>query len=716
MLKRLLIFVYSVLVVTMAIATIVEKYQGTAFTQSHIYASWWFTVLWAVLTALGIAWIVRRRMRKAYLLTLHLSFVVILAGALLTRLTSRSGMMHLREGMEVSHYEQWGDDGSTTPEKLPFSIRLERFDITYHEGTSSVSDYVSHIKVATPADTMQAIVSMNNIFTRKGVRLYQNSFDTDGKGSFLTVSIDPWGIAVNYLGYALLFISLIWMLITPQGTFRKLLSDKRLSSTVLLVLLSIGYGTPKLSAAPRVLPETTAEQFGRLHMLYNGRICQLQTYAIDFTKKICGKRSYNGYSAEQVLTGFIFYHADWSHEPLVKVKSGAVRERLGLGKNVSVDDFFGNGDYILGPLLQEYYQGQQDKLHKDVLELDDKLQLIFELRQEVPLRLFPYSSKEGLKWYSPADKLPPEMEESRQQYIHTIMPLLRDAAEAGHDNVVAEGIGKMQGYQKRYGGTSLPSQVRTWAERTYNGVPFTTLLFMLNLGMAIVSLFAGRLSRIVLVVSALLQTLVLALRWIISGNAPMSNGYETMLLMAWIATWLAIAMARRARIMVTFGFLTSGFFLLVSHLGQLNPQISHLMPVLNSPLLSIHVSIIMLAYTLLCMTFACGVTALLRPQKALYLQRLSMLFLYPSLSALGVGIFTGAIWANISWGTYWSWDPKETWALITLMTYAVAAHRHTLSSLQRARTYHLFMVLAFLTLLMTYFGVNYFLGGMHSYA
>ncbi len=168
--------------------------------------------------------------------------------------------------------------------------------------------------------------------------------------------------------------------------------------------------------------------------------------------------------------------------------------------------------------------------------------------------------------------------------------------------------------------------------------------------------------------------------------------------------------------MVTFGFLTSGFFLLVSHLGQLNPQISHLMPVLNSPLLSIHVSIIMLAYTLLCMAFACGVTALLRPQKALYLQRLSMLFLYPSLSALGIGIFTGAIWANISWGTYWSWDPKETWALITLMTYAVAAHRHTLSSLQRARTYHLFMVLAFLTLLMTYFGVNYFLGGMHSYA
>ena len=716
MLKRILILVYSALVVTMAIATIVEKYHGTGFAQSHIYASWWFSTLWAVLAAVGIAWIVRRRMRKAYLLTLHLSLVVILAGALLTHLTSRSGMIHLREGMEVRHYEKWVDDDSTTPEKLPFSLRLEWFDITYHEGTSSVSDYVSHIKVSTPTDTMPAIVSMNNIFSGKGVRLYQNSFDTDGKGTFLTVSIDPWGITVSYLGYALLFVSLIWMLITPQGTFRKLLSDKRLGTTVILMLLSIGWGTPRLSAAPHVLPETTAEQFGRLHQLYNGRISQLQTYALDFTKKLCGKRNYNGYSAEQVLTGFIFYHTDWSHEPLIKVKSSALRERLGIGKEASVDDFFGKGDYILGPLLQEYYQGQQGKLHKDALELDDKLQLIFELRQEVPLKLFPYSSKEGLKWYSPADKLPQDMEESRQQYIHTILPLLREAAKAGRHSVVDEGIGKISGYQKRYGGTSLPSHVHTWAERLYNGIPFTTLLFMLNLGMAIVSLFAGRLSRIVLVVSALLQTLVLALRWIISGNVPMSNGYETMLLMAWIATWLAIAMARRARIMVTFGFLTSGFFLLVSHLGQLNPQISHLMPVLNSPLLSIHVSIIMLAYTLLSMTFACGVTALLRPQKALYLQWLSMLFLYPSLSALGIGIFTGAIWANISWGTYWSWDPKETWALITLMTYAVAAHRHTLPSFQRARSYHLFMVLAFLTLLMTYFGVNYFLGGMHSYA
>ena len=196
----------------------------------------------------------------------------------------------------------------------------------------------------------------------------------------------------------------------------------------------------------------------------------------------------------------------------------------------------------------------------------------------------------------------------------------------------------------------------------------------------------------------------------------MSNGYETMLMMAWFAEVMSLIMSRRFPIMTTFGFLMSGLFLLVSHIGQMNPQITHVMPVLNSPLLSIHVSIIMLAYALLGMTFACGVTALVNRKKSAYLQALSLLFLYPSLAALSMGIFTGAIWANVSWGSYWSWDPKEVWALITLMVYAVAAHRQSLPLLRRPIPYHVYMVLSFLTLLMTYFGVNYFLGGMHSYA
>ena len=214
------------------------------------------------------------------------------------------------------------------------------------------------------------------------------------------------------------------------------------------------------------------------------------------------------------------------------------------------------------------------------------------------------------------------------------------------------------------------------------------------------------------------------MRWTISGTLPMTNGYETMLFVAWIVMLVSLLSGRRFRIMLTCGFLMSGFFLLVSHISQMDPQISHIMPVLNSPLLSIHVSIIMLAFALLSLTFISGITALTvrifthnGADPALQaLRHLSLLFLYPAIAALGIGIFVGAIWANVSWGQYWGWDPKEVWALITFMAYAAALHPKTLPAMQRPTAFHTFMVLAFLTIIMTYFGVNYFLGGMHSYA
>ena len=215
----------------------------------------------------------------------------------------------------------------------------------------------------------------------------------------------------------------------------------------------------------------------------------------------------------------------------------------------------------------------------------------------------------------------------------------------------------------------------------------------------------------------------------------MANGFETMLFVAWTVMLVSLLFSRRMPIVLTFGFIMSGFFLLVSHISQMDPQISHVMPVLNSPLLSIHVSVIMFAFALLSITFICGVTTLAAHLKLTLAARkgrhdddtadnrlleaysvLSRVFLYPAIAALAIGIFVGAIWAERSWGEYWGWDPKETWALITLMIYAIPLHTSTVSALRKPLRYHVFMTLAFLAIIMTYFGVNYFLGGMHSYA
>ena len=209
----------------------------------------------------------------------------------------------------------------------------------------------------------------------------------------------------------------------------------------------------------------------------------------------------------------------------------------------------------------------------------------------------------------------------------------------------------------------------------------------------------------------------ISLRAIVAGHVPLANGYETMVFMSACSLVLTLCLWRRHELMPAFGFIMSGVTLLVSMMGQSNPQITPLMPVLASPLLSIHVCVIMMAYTLFAFITLISIARLVRPAlPAPELDRLSILMLYPALFLLTAGIFIGAVWANVSWGRYWGWDPKEVWALITMTVYALPLHRESMAWFRQPRHYHLYMLLAFLSVIITYFGVNFFLGGMHSYA
>lgn len=712
---------YIVLILVMAAATIVEKYQGTGFVSERIYGAWWFSLLWAVLVMVSVAYFLKRNIRRASVVALHLSFVLILTGALLTHLTAEKGIIHLRTGESTSRY--MASDRYLKP--LPFTVTLDHFDIRYHKGTTAVADYRSSITMDDGRTRKQTVVSMNNIASFHAVRLYQSSYDEDMQGSVLAMNSDPWGIPVTYIGYALLFVSLVWMLVDPKGTYRRLLRSPMLKrgATLLLLLATVNHGG---MAAPRVLPQETAERFGQLFMVYNDRVCPVQTYAIDFTKKLYGKRSYKEYTAEQVLTGFIFFYDDWVNEPVVKVKGDELKRRLNLPDHASMNHFFGRSGYTLGPYVQAFYEGQQDSFYKQAAKVDEKLALIMALHQGTPLKLLPYRDKaHHITWYAPTDNLPSTMDKEHQKYIREVFTLLNGEVQAGNDVRVNAFLDKILDYQRTFGRESLPSATQVKAEHLYNKVAFATILFMVCLTMGFLSFLllifkkmrpTYYLQYAVLLLAFLALTACLSLRWHITGNIPMANGYETMLFLAWTVMLLSIVVCRWFPIMLTFGFLLSGFFLLVSHISQMDPQISHLMPVLNSPLLTLHVSIIMMSFALLSLTCVCGLTALAMRKQAEELKLLSQLFLFPALVCLGLGIFIGAIWANVSWGTYWSWDPKETWALITFMVYAIAVHDQSLPFLRTTKYYHLYMVVAFLTLLMTYFGVNYFLGGMHSYA
>lgn len=754
MVKKIIFILYILVLVCMAAATIVEKSQGTDYAHAHYYGAWWFILIWAVLAALGAFYIIKRKVKCASTLALHLSFIIILAGALLTHISAKRGMIHLRIGQPTDTYMAQDEEQGMKEEKLPFSLCLQKFEAKMHDGTNAVADYSSKFTVIDGDDKSEGEVSMNNIYSHRSYRLYQSSYDEDGKGSVLAINADPYGIPVTYTGYALLFISLVWMLFDPKGGYRKLLKSPLLKKGALMTALILSMGNIQTLHAESatgnlqnaVLPKETAEKFGELHILYNDRICPVQTFALDFCKKIYGARSYQGLTAEQVLSGWVFYGNTWANEPFIKIKSGEMKTAMNLPDYASLNTFFNRemGGYTIGQYVQEYYNGQQDKFHQQAADIDGKIQIIMELREGISLKVLPYTFTKNVKatkdhpfikagtttWFSPVDKLPQAVEHQHALYIRNVFSLLNGDVKAGYTSRVNEFFVKMKKYQEVSSGNSLPTATQYKAERINNAFPFATILFMANLTLGFIALFYAiyRMTKkkeikalnialpILLGVSFLALTFGLALRWIISGNIPMSNGYESMLTVAWFVMLISILMQLRIRIVMVFGFLISGFFLLVSHINQMDPAIGQMMPVLNSPLLSIHVSIIMMSYALLSLTSICGIMGICLRSHGEELQALSRIFLYPALTTMGFGIFIGAIWANVSWGNYWSWDSKETWALITFMIYAVVVHTQSLPVFRKPLVYHIYITLAFLSIAMTYFGVNYFLTGMHSYA
>ena len=754
MVKKIIFILYILVLVCMAAATIVEKSQGTDYAHAHYYGAWWFILIWAVLAALGAFYIIKRKVKCASTLALHLSFIIILLGALLTHVSAKRGMIHLRIGQPTDTYMAQDEEQGMKEEKLPFSLCLQKFEAKMHDGTNAVADYSSKFTVIDGDDKSEGKVSMNNIYSHRSYRLYQSSYDEDGKGSVLAINADPYGIPVTYTGYALLFISLVWMLFDPKGGYRKLLKSPLLKKGALMTALILSMGNIQTLHAESatgnlqnaVLPKETAEKFGELHILYNDRICPVQTFALDFCKKIYGARSYQGLTAEQVLSGWVFYGNTWANEPFIKIKSGEMKTAMNLPDYASLNTFFNRemGGYTIGQYVQEYYNGQQDKFHQQAADIDGKIQIIMELREGISLKVLPYTFTKNVKatkdhsfikagtttWFSPVDKLPQAVEQQHALYIRNVFSLLNGDVKAGNISRVNEFFVKMKKYQEVSSGNSLPTATQYKAERINNAFPFATILFMANLTLGFIALFYTiyRMTKkkeikvlnialpILLGVSFLALTFGLALRWIISGNVPMSNGYESMLTVAWFVMLISILMQLRIRIVMVFGFLISGFFLLVSHINQMDPAIGQMMPVLNSPLLSIHVSIIMMSYALLSLTFICGIMGICLRSHGEELQALSRVFLYPALTCMGFGIFIGAIWANVSWGNYWSWDSKETWALITFMIYAVVVHTQSLPVFRKPLVYHIYITLAFLSIAMTYFGVNYFLTGMHSYA
>lgn len=731
--KKLSFILLAILLLLLSAVTFIEKYCGSAFVGRYIYDSWWFILLWVGLTIFASIYILRRKLyRNLPVFLLHLAFVVILAGALLTSLTARRGVMHLRIHEPANAFVT---DEETVVE-LPFSVTLDTFLITYYPGTNAPADYTSYITtVSAEGERTQGQVAMNRIFARRGYRLYQTSYDSDIKGSILTVNFDRWGIPITYVGYYLLFAVMLWNLLARNGYFRRALRNPLLKNSMFLFIL-LGLGST-LQAAPRTLSKADAAYMGQVQVLYNGRVAPLQTLAYDFTLKLTGKTTYKTYSPEQIFIGWMLFPSSWQEEPMIRIKESEFRKALGIKEEfIALKDFY-TPQYEYR--LETYLNATSDKLKKAALGADEKVQLITMLHEGELFKAFPLTINGRTLWYAPTSTLPVEVENNQWLFIRKGMSLLTESVLKNDKEQIRLFISKLIAYQRKNGGESVLSESKLQAERLYNTIPFSTLLYRINLTVGLLAFvflcyrllyrelrirFVCRFAKLftgMLCFSFLMLTLSLILRAYISGRLPMGNGYETMIVMAWCMQLIALLLHKKFPLMVPFGLLLPGFCLLVSSIGRMNPQITPLVPVLSSPLLSLHVSFIMMSYALFAFTFLSGLLALLlrwtqKPEQINGLVALSKVFLVPALFLLGAGIFIGAIWANVSWGRYWAWDAKEVWALITFLVYAFALHADSLPVFRKPFFFHVYMIWAFTTILMTYFGVNYFLGGLHSYA
>lgn len=736
-LKNLILVVATAIILILITATIVESSKGTAFVRQHIYTSAWFVVLWAALAVVAAVYIVLRKNKSnisTSVLLVHASFLVILLGAFTSWTMAESGTIHLRQNETTSTMKD--EEGKT--KELGFEVSLKNFNVVNYPGTDAPMDYVTTLT----ANTQEIKVSMNNIGSFNGYRFIQSGYDSDMQGTTLGVYHDPWGIGITYTGYALLFISLIATMASKKTRmrhlYRKALSLQGAKAWAVTALLAVSSFSTTANAQEMVkIDGDIADDFGKICVLYNSRITPINTVATSFVTKLCGKPTWDGLSSNQVFAGWIFDVPYWETVKMIEIKEKKAQELLGInGKWASFDDFWDNyNNYKLDAPLKKAYKDGDTKLQKQLRDADEKFNIIRMLYGGEMLKMFPYAGKQGhMQWFAPGQPLGTlKLDEKELVFIKKSMDYLAESIITG-DKARAEEIAKkIYSYQHVRGKAVVPTKFRIYTETFYNKTNAQRLPVMLYLTLSLVLAIVSTLSlnnekqkktrlvsSVLTWVMLLHTTLLLALRWFVSGHLPMSNGYETMQFMAWATLIVTLVMQKRFLPVKQFGPLLSSFALLVAMITDGNPQITQLMPVLQSPLLSVHVMVIMFSYALFGLTALIGLQGLIahhrkQEEKEQQLAALSQFLLYPAVALIAIGIFIGAIWANVSWGRYWSWDSKETWALITMLIYSAPLHAD-IKWLRKAQHMHIYMLLAFLSVLMTYFGVNYFLSGMHSYA
>lgn len=713
-----MVALFVLYIVAMAAATFVEKGSSTAVAREWFYGSVWFIALQGLLGLNFIAMSIDRKMwqnRRWGLLILHYGFVVALIGALTTHILGVEGIIHVRTGENQSTVT---DTKGAPIGRLPFELTLNDFTVERYGGTSAASNYISQVTAGGDEQT----ISMNNPLRKDGWRIYQMSFDSDERGAWYSASYDSTGTTISYIGYLMIVLGMILALCARGSHLRRMIASLGVLAICIL---------PSMAANK----DDVVKRFERL-VVENptGRMQSVGSYADDLMRKIAKSNHIGNQGASEILLGILTDPYTWSMRSLIADTAGVSVAFISL---IATD-----GSYKLGTRVETIERKaptDRNKAEKELLKFNERVNILDNLLTGKMFDIFPRENSPY--WYSPGEKQEIAADFASMPkdslLVGKIWGWFADQYRTGNYDKAAEILDMIATYQQAKSPAAAKLESKIEAEllltRTtpfrWGGYLLMTLGLLL-VAVSITRMISSRKLRIegisltsLTIAVWLMVTTGIILRWYISGRAPMSSAYETMVFVGWATTLVGFLFARRSLITFALSTFLSGVLLFVSNLSWMDPQITPLVPVLNSPWLIAHVAVITSSYSFFGVCFLLGLTTLtmiaLSPKKLSH--RISELTAINTIAAniglmlLVAGTFLGAVWANESWGRYWGWDPKETWALITIIAYSILTHIHLTPSKNPPYRFALLSVISLGSVLMTFFGVNYFLSGMHSY-
>lgn len=657
---------------------------------------------------------------------------------------------------------------------LPFAIKLLDFQLDRYPGSMSPASYASEVILLDQEQNIQMPyrIFMNNILEHRGYRFFQASYDQDEKGTVLSVNNDP-GTLPSYIGYFLLALGMFWSLFSKQNRFSKLAqkakdaSKTQAASLIAVVALLVSF-TPshaaELDPALKTIlsfDKAHADKFGQLIIQDSGgRMKPLNTLATEILAKVHRNAfldvGNNKLAADQVILGMMIRPDLYRDIKIIRTKDEAINKLIGAKADAvyaSFSQFFEDPEnmrgYKLAAAAEEAARKEpkhRDKFDKEVLKVDERVNISFMVYTGELLKIWPKQNDAANKWFATIEALQtfdPVDGEALRNIAVNYFTAIDEGILSGNWSKADEALQKIEQYQKFYGSEVYPSENRILAEVFYNKAQIFERLYPLYLILGFTLLILSftkilkpgfkieaytKATLWLLVLFFATHTLGLANRWYISGHAPWSDGYESMIYIGWATVLAGFIFSKRSPMTMASTGILAGLILFVAHLNWMDPQVTNLVPVLNSYWLSIHVSMITASYGFLGLGALLGFIVLilfiLKNEKNAAgisaaikeLNSINEMSLMVGLVLLTVGNFLGGVWANESWGRYWGWDPKETWALVTILVYAVVLHLRFIKQVYNDFSFSVISLLAFTSVLMTYFGVNYYLAGLHSYA